>query len=101
MRTAYLGTSDIAAVVLRRLADSRHRPLLVVTPPDRPRGRGRKTLPPPVADTARELDLDLAQVESVNAEPVLERLRAVRPEVAAVCASASWSANRCSPSCRS
>jgi methionyl-tRNA formyltransferase len=86
VRTVYLGTSGFAAVVLRRLADSRHRPLLVVTPPDRPRGRGRKTLPPPVADTARELDLDLAQVESVNAEPVLERLRAVRPEAAAVCA---------------
>jgi methionyl-tRNA formyltransferase len=86
VRTVYLGTSDFAAVVLRRLADTRHRPLLVVTPPDRPRGRGRKTLPPPAADAARELDLDLVQVESVNAEPVLERLRAVRPEAAAVCA---------------
>jgi methionyl-tRNA formyltransferase len=86
VRTVYLGTSDFAAVVLRRLAGSPHRPLLVVTPPDRPRGRGRKTLPPPAADAARELGLDLVQTESVNAEPVLERLRAVRPEVASVCA---------------
>ncbi len=39
--------------VLRRLAGSPHRPALVVTPPDRPRGRGRRTLPPPAAEAAR------------------------------------------------
>jgi methionyl-tRNA formyltransferase len=86
VRTVYLGTSDFAAAVLRGLADSSHRPLLVVTPPDRPRGRGRKTLPPPVAEVARELEIELLQAESVNDEAVLERIRAARPEVAAVCA---------------
>ena len=34
MRTVYLGTSDFAAEVLRRLATSEHRPQLVVTRPD-------------------------------------------------------------------
>ena len=52
VRTVYLGTSDFAATVLRRLADSPHRPALVVTPPDRRQGRGRKTQPPPVAEAA-------------------------------------------------
>jgi methionyl-tRNA formyltransferase len=86
VRTVYLGTSDFAAAVLRGLADSSHRPLLVVTPPDRPRGRGRKTLPPPVAEVARELEIELLQAESVNDEAALERIRAAQPEVAAVCA---------------
>ena len=86
MRTVYLGTSDFAATVLRRLAASRHRPLLVVTPPDRPKGRGRRSGPPPVAEVAIELDLDLLQAEDVNAEPALERIRATQPEAAAVCA---------------
>lgn len=86
MRTVYLGTSDFAAVVLRRLAGSRHRPLLVVTPPDRPRGRGRRTLPPPAAAAAGELGLELLQAESVNDEAALERIRAARPQLAAVCA---------------
>ena len=86
MRTVYLGTSSFAATVLRRLADSRHRPQLVVTPPDRPKGRGRRTLPPPVADTARELGLELLQAESVNDEAALERIRAAGPQAAAVCA---------------
>jgi methionyl-tRNA formyltransferase len=86
VRTVYLGTSEFAATVLRRLAESDHRPLLVVTPPDRPKGRGRRTQAPPAADAARELEIDLLQVANVNEEEALERIRATRPEAAAVCA---------------
>ena len=86
MRTVYLGTSEFAAVVLRRLAGSRHRPLLVVTPPDRPRGRGRRSGSPPAAAAAAELGIELLQAENVNEEGALERVRAVRPDAVAVCA---------------
>jgi methionyl-tRNA formyltransferase len=86
VNTVYLGTSEFAATVLRRLADSSHRPRLVVTPPDRPRGRGRRTSPPPAAEAAAELGLELLQAENVNDEPALERIRAARPEAVAVCA---------------
>jgi methionyl-tRNA formyltransferase len=86
VRTVYLGTSDFAAAVLRRLTDSPHRPLLVVTPPDRPKGRGRKTQAPPAAEAARELGLELLQAENVNDEEARERIGAAAPEVGAVCA---------------
>jgi methionyl-tRNA formyltransferase len=86
VRTAYLGTSEFAATVLRRLADSRHRPALVVTPPDRRQGRGRKVKPPPAAIAARELDLELLQAENVNEEEALARIRAAAPEAVLVCA---------------
>jgi methionyl-tRNA formyltransferase len=86
VKTVYLGTSAFAATVLRDLAGSAHRPQLVVSPPDRPRGRGRRTQPPPVADTAAELGVERLQAEDVNAEPVLERIRASAPEVVVVCA---------------
>jgi methionyl-tRNA formyltransferase len=86
VRTAYLGTSAFAATVLRRLADSPHPPALVVTPPDRRQGRGRKVAPPPAAVAARELELDLLQAENVNDEEALERIAAARPEAVAVCA---------------
>ena len=86
MRVVYLGTSAFASDVLHRLADSAHRPLLVVTPPDRPRGRGRKTQAPPTADAARELGIELAQPENVNGEDALEQIRAVAPDAVAVCA---------------
>ena len=86
MRTAYLGTSEFAATVLRRLADSPHRPALVVTPPDRRQGRGRKVSPPPAAVAAAELGLELLQAENVNEEAALERIRAAQPEAVLVCA---------------
>ena len=86
MRTAYLGTSEFAATVLRRLAGSPHRPALVVTPPDRRQGRGRKVSPPPAAVAASELGLELLQAENVNEEGALTQIRAARPEVVLVCA---------------
>jgi methionyl-tRNA formyltransferase len=86
VRTVYLGTSDFAATVLRRLADSPHRPNLVVTPPDSRQGRGRKVSPPPVAVLATELEIDLLQAASVNEESALERIRAAEPEALLVCA---------------
>jgi methionyl-tRNA formyltransferase len=86
VRTAYLGTSDFAAAVLRRLAGSPHRPALVVTPPDRRQGRGRKVAPPPAALAAAELGIDLLQAESVNAEEALERIGAAAPDAIVVCA---------------
>ena len=66
MRTVYLGTSGFAVEVLKALAASSHAPALVVTPPDRPRGRGRRTASPPAADAARELGLPLLQTASVT-----------------------------------
>jgi methionyl-tRNA formyltransferase len=86
VRTVYLGTSEFAAAVLRTLAESAHRPLLAVTPPDRPKGRGRRSQEPPVAEAARGLGIDLLQTADVNGEPALERIEAARPEAVAVCA---------------
>jgi methionyl-tRNA formyltransferase len=86
LSTVYLGTSGFAAAVLRTLAASEHRPSLVVTRPDRPRGRGRKLAAPPVADAARELGIDLYQPDSVNDEPTCERIAAAAPEAVCVCA---------------
>ncbi len=86
MRTVYLGTSEFAATVLRVLAGSDHRPLLVVTPPDRPRGRGRRTQSPPAAEAARELGIELLQAADVNDEQALAAIRAAAPEALAVCA---------------
>ncbi|MDO8212749.1 methionyl-tRNA formyltransferase [Conexibacter sp. CPCC 206217] len=86
VRTAYLGTSDFAAAILRRLADSPHRPQLVVTRPDRPKGRGRRLQSPPVADAARELGIELDQPDSVNGDEARARISAARPDAVIVCA---------------
>jgi methionyl-tRNA formyltransferase len=86
MRTVYLGTSPFAVAVLERLAASDHRPLLVVTRPDRPRGRGRRLAPPAVADAARALGLPVLQPESVNSDEARAAISAVEPEALAICA---------------
>ena len=82
----FCGTSEFAATVLGALAESRHRPTLVVTPPDRKRGRGRRTQSPPAADAARTLGIELHQTESINREESRQAILALEPELASVCA---------------
>jgi methionyl-tRNA formyltransferase len=86
VRTVYLGTSDFAVTVLERLAASDHRPVLVVTRPDRPRGRGRRIASPPVAEAARALGLELLQPASVNDDDARAAIAAARPESVCICA---------------
>jgi methionyl-tRNA formyltransferase len=86
VRTVFLGTSEFAAAILSALAGSPHRPELVLTRPDRPRGRGRKLASPPVAAAARALGLSVAQPPSVNEAEAREQIAAVSPEVLIVCA---------------
>jgi len=86
MRTVYLGTSEFAGTVLARLAASAHRPELVVSRPDRGRGRGRKVRPPPVAALAGDLGIALIQPADVNAEDSRALIAAARPEALIVCA---------------
>lgn len=90
MRTVFLGTSEFASSVLARLAGEQrsvsHRPVLVLTRPDRPAGRGRKLTSPAVAETARTLGMELAQPESVNDAATRELIASVAPEAVVVCA---------------
>ncbi|AHY46757.1 fmt: methionyl-tRNA formyltransferase [Rubrobacter radiotolerans] len=66
LRVAFAGTPDFAARVLEGIAASGHEVALVISQPDRARGRGRKTFPTPVAALARELDLPLLQPERIS-----------------------------------
>jgi len=86
MRTVYLGTSDFAATVLDALAASAHRPQLVVTRPDAPKGRGRRVASPPVGERARLLGIELLQPEDVNDDAARERIAAAHPEAVLICA---------------
>lgn len=86
MATVYLGTSDFAVTVLHRLAENPWRPLLVITRPDRPKGRGRKLAPPPVAVAARELGIEVDQPENVNADEARARIGALNPDAMLICA---------------
>ncbi len=86
MPTVYLGTSEFAVDVLERLAATPHRPALVVTRPDRPRGRGRKLQRPPVAERAALLGVETIQPEDVNDEQARAAIAAADPEAVVICA---------------
>jgi methionyl-tRNA formyltransferase len=85
MRTVFLGSSSFAVEILKALHDSPHRPSLVIAPPDRPKGRGRKLAAPPAAEAARELDLALIQTPNVNGESELAEIASHEPEAIGVC----------------
>jgi methionyl-tRNA formyltransferase len=86
LRVVYIGTSAFAAGVLRRLASAGHRPVLVVTRPDAPRGRGRAVAAPPIVATARELGIDVDQPSSINDDAAHAAIAQARPDAVVVCA---------------
>jgi methionyl-tRNA formyltransferase len=86
VRTVYMGTSEFAVAVLRRLAASPHAPVLVVTRPDRPRGRGRRLQAPPVAEAAGELGIEVFQPDSVNSDEARARIASAEPDEVLICA---------------
>ena len=53
-RVVFFGSPDFAVPSLKALHGSSYRPELVVTQPDRPAGRGRKSLPTAVRETFPE-----------------------------------------------
>lgn len=71
-----MGTPDFAVPSLRRLAQSAHPVVAVVTRPDAPQGRGRALAPPPVKLAAGALGMPVLQPESLSDPCFLEALRA-------------------------
>ncbi len=86
-RIVFMGTPELAAVVLRRLAGWPQGELLAVyTQPDRPAGRGQKLRPSPVKETALELGLPVRQPENFRDAASVAELAELAPDVLAVAA---------------
>lgn len=86
MSYVYIGTDSFAAAVLKQLTAQGHSPSLVISRPDAPKGRGRKLSPPPVAEAASELGLDLIQPEDIGSSEVDAAIDATSPAALALCA---------------
>ncbi|MFW6010907.1 MAG: methionyl-tRNA formyltransferase [Desulfosalsimonas sp.] len=82
----FMGTSDFAVPCLKALSQSDHGVSLVVTQPDRPKGRGRKIAEPPVKQAAKDLGYTVVQPESVNTEKFFNQLSELRPDLFVVAA---------------
>ncbi len=86
MRVVYMGTPEIAAVILKRLLASEHEVLAVVTQPDKPKGRGKEMAYSDVKKVALEHRLPVYQPEKARDEAFLEQMRALAPDIIVVAA---------------
>ncbi len=86
LKTIFFGTPEFAVSTLQALLETGNPPLLVVSQPARPVGRGRKLQDPPVARWAREHGLEVRQPEKVREAGFLEELKSLAPDVAVVVA---------------
>jgi methionyl-tRNA formyltransferase len=75
-----MGTPDFSVPALEALQAAGHEMVLVVTQPDRPRGRGRKIGPPPVKKLAQKLGLPVIQPETLRDDAVRQSLQAAEAD---------------------
>lgn len=86
MVIVFFGTPQFAVPSLEALVASRHQVPLVVTQPDRRRGRGQKVTDSPVKATARARGIAVYQPERLRDPDVAETLRALAPDLGVVAA---------------
>lgn len=86
MRIAFFGTPAFAVPTLVALTDSSHQVVVVVTQPDRRRGRGQRVSPGPVKAMALELGLPVLQPETLSRDLLEGALAACGAELGVVAA---------------
>ncbi len=86
MRILFMGTPDFSVDCLAMLLEEGHEVAMVVTQPDKPRGRGQKLQPPPVKEFALEHHIPVQQPTTLKNEAFLETLKEVHPDLIVVVA---------------
>ena len=86
MKIIFMGTPDFATASLRALVEGGHDVALVVTQPDKPKGRGHKLCPPPVKEYALEAGIEVYQPQSVKTDEAYEKLSSYGADIFVVAA---------------
>ena len=74
MDVVFVGTSEFGIPALKALVE-KHNVKLVISQPDRPKGRGRKLLPTPIKEEALKLGLEVLQPERIKEiHPLLSQM---------------------------
>lgn len=81
-----MGTPDFAVNTLEAVVKAGHEVLLVVTQPDKAKGRGKKMVFTPVKEKALEYNLPVSQPERVRDELFMDELERLKPDVIVVAA---------------
>ncbi|MDP8267548.1 MAG: methionyl-tRNA formyltransferase [Candidatus Tenebribacter davisii] len=80
-KIVFMGTPEFAVPALNALSETRFKPVLCITQPDRPKGRKRKLQPTPVKIAAEQLNIPVIQPEDVNKIETLDQLSEIAPDI--------------------
>ena len=86
MRVIFMGTPEFAIPCLEHLILNRHQVVAVYTQPDKPAGRGRSLVSPPVKKAAVALNLPVVQPISLRRADVVAQMAGFHPDVIVVAA---------------
>ena len=86
LKIIFMGTPEFAVPSLKELDKNHYDVTLVVTQPDRPKGRGRKVIPSPVKETAISLGYEVIQPVSIKTDNFKEIIRKHKPDIFVVAA---------------
>ncbi len=86
MRVVFAGTPHVAVPTLQAIVDAGHEVTAVLTQPDAPGRRGRQLIPSPIKVAAEELGLTVLTPERASSPEVVEQIKALDADVAAVVA---------------
>ena len=86
VKIIFMGTPKFAVPALKALHKNAKDVALVVTQPDRPKGRGRMLTPPPVKEVATRLGYDVIQPLSIRTAEFSEYILKLNPDIVVVVA---------------
>ncbi|MDD6102002.1 MAG: methionyl-tRNA formyltransferase [Clostridiales bacterium] len=86
MKIIYMGTPEIAAVILKDLLKGGHEVVLCVTQPDRPKGRGHEMAMSDVKKVALENNIPVYQPEKIREKECVEYLKGYDADIIVVAA---------------
>lgn len=86
LRVAFFGTPDFAVPTLQHLLRSRHTVAVVVSQPDRPKGRGQKWQPTPTKVAAMETGVAVLQPERIRDDGFVREIEGMGLDLGVVAA---------------
>ena len=86
MRIVFMGTPDFAVPSLDILVKNGYDVVLVITQPDKPKGRGHQMACSPVKEYAVRNGLPVEQPEKIGDEACIAKLKALKPDLFITCA---------------
>lgn len=86
MRVIFMGTPDFAVYTLEEIIKAGHEVALVVTQPDKPKGRGKAMQCSPVKEAALAHGIEVFQPKKIREAEHIEYLRSFEPEIMVVAA---------------